>query len=620
MKGNGKPKGSQEKRATDAGAVIKPPARRKKEKGIRTKAERNVRIELTSQQLSKDTRMALGLTMPVTIYVQDPLVAKRNPKLGRRTIDVAWEPDLADGPTSARIAVVDYDAETNTLTSPARWKEDQWCFVAADGQPVGKKQAGDPHFRQVNVWAIVQSILAMYESRYVMGRPVPWAFEGNRLIVVPQAGCKQNAYYDRHSKSLQFFYCGQGDKPVYTCLSHDIVAHETGHAILDGIRPYYYEMSSHQTAAFHEFIADLTSILSALHRKEVRKVVADSSRGDLSKEGALDIKDLAEEFGQTLIEATHGSAARCYLRTADNQYSMADIRDSWSPHDCSRIMTGAIFDILTEMVRFHMGRPGKGGKKTTPAEAMWPATNHLTRMALRALDYCAPVDIQFNDYARALLHADGLAYPVDAFKYRGIIRRVFKKRGLVKYKPARPPYAFQFRRYDISRLSRSRTAAYHFLHENRDFLGIPRNQDIVVSDLYDTDKMGALGVKPAREIVLEYVWHEDVELKGKKFGPLEKQIAPLLCGGTLVFDGRGNVLSLERKPGANQVDADLRKEGERRKRRLLTYIAQLVKTGRVALFSARDDEIRNFRAPVGASQVGGFLHLEATPHLRHVRD
>jgi hypothetical protein len=34
---------------------------------------------------------------------------------------VSWEPGLADGPTSARFAVVDYDGHTETLAPPARW-------------------------------------------------------------------------------------------------------------------------------------------------------------------------------------------------------------------------------------------------------------------------------------------------------------------------------------------------------------------------------------------------------------------------------------------------------------------------------------------------------------------
>ena len=121
--------------------------------------------------------------------------------------------------------------------------------------------------------------LEFYEEPWALGRPVPWGFDGNRLIVVPHAGFGENAFYDQHSKSLQFYYFGDQQSPGYTCLSHDIIAHETGHAILDGIRPMYNQLSSVQTAAFHEFIGDLTAILLALFNQDIRHFVSKTSEG-----------------------------------------------------------------------------------------------------------------------------------------------------------------------------------------------------------------------------------------------------------------------------------------------------------------------------------------------------
>lgn len=72
---------------------------------------------------------------------------------------------------------------------------------------------------------------------------------------MPHAGYGENAYYDRTSKSLQFYWFGDDKNRVHTCLSSDIVNHEFGHALLDGLRPHFYESVDAQTAAFHEFLA-----------------------------------------------------------------------------------------------------------------------------------------------------------------------------------------------------------------------------------------------------------------------------------------------------------------------------------------------------------------------------
>lgn len=548
----------------------------------------------------KPARLDLGLTIPVTIYVQDPVVAKKRPSLGLKQLDLDWEPGLMNGPTSSRIAVVDYNADTGVLNKPVKWDQKEWRFIEAD----------DPksfQFHQVNVWAIIQNILAFFEAPAVMGRAIPWAFEGNRLIVVPHAGYTENAFYDRRSKSLQFYYCGTEENPVYTCLSHDIVAHETGHAVLDGIRPNYNHISSIQTAAFHEFMADLTAILSALRNNDVRRVVAELSKGDLSTDNV--INDLAEEFGQEVAKDIVGKADRSYLRRAYPGLKMEDIKNEWSPHVCSQVLTGAMFEILTKMSLKHV----EDGE--TPAQALWHATDRFTRIALRALDYCPPVDIQFIDYARTVLHADELAYPTDTMGYRKIIREVFRTRGLKVKTDESAPKNVQFRRYDINRLSRSRTAAYHFLHENRTLLKIPVSEDIIVADLYDTDKEGSAGRKLPREVVLEYVWHEDVDLTHSRFGSLKGQTLQLLCGGTLVFDGRGNILHSIQKPGTRNPNT--REEGEQRREQFKDYLATLVDEGMIALTHDDAEGLDIQSSPIQGRRIDERMQLEVTPRFRH---
>jgi len=539
--------------------------------------------------LRETTRQELGVYLEnVLAYVQDPLVGLALDEAGVRPFQVEWEPGLADGPTSARLAVVDYNADTNLLVSPAKWDQKKLKYFGPEGEILDGDHRNLFQFHQVNVWTIVQSVLDLFEGLWALGRPVPWGVNGGRLIIVPHAGYGENAFYDRRSKALQFYYYGDPKSPKYTCLSHDIVAHETGHAILDGIRPYYFQFTSPETAAFHEFVADLTAILAALRNNYVRLAVGDKTDGDLSKDNI--IACLAEEFGahlkgQEQDKYTGNISGIARLRDANNRLMMTDIKDSDSPHRRSLVLTGAVYDLLKAVSREY---------KESNRKNLWSATVRLIRMALQPLDFCPPVDIRFIDYARAMLRNFELYEPQDSPRreaYTQFIRQIFSDRGICDSKELgmlRTPGSWDVY-HPVDAIADSRTGAYYFLNDNRKALRIPWNQDLSVVDLYVTNKQGRAGSRLPREIVLEYIWSEQFRLDEDCFGPLKGQAAELLCGGTLVLDDRGNVLSWQHKPGL-QVDKDL-EEGKKRMAQLRDHIARQVQRGLVGLRGDREVEI-----------------------------
>src|SRR3990172_744553 len=78
--------------------------------------------------LGKDTRQRVGLMMKIPVFIQDPLMALNNPTLGVQEIELRLEAGMGDGPTSARIAVVDFNADTKQLTAPAVWDRESGWF------------------------------------------------------------------------------------------------------------------------------------------------------------------------------------------------------------------------------------------------------------------------------------------------------------------------------------------------------------------------------------------------------------------------------------------------------------------------------------------------------------
>lgn len=565
-----------------------------------------------------------GDTLRVMAYLQDPSMSDPLGMLyfAHRALG------LSDGPTSARIAVVDWDADKGRLEEPVGWdaQRRRFFFWAGPEQvPLTVEQCDRPQYHQVNAWAVIQTVLQLYEEPWVLGRAAPWAFEGNRLIVVPHAGYLDNAFYDRQSKSIQFYYFDGGGRRCFTCLSHDIIAHETGHAILDGMRPLYHEDSSLETTAFHEFVADLTAIMAALLNNQVRWKVAQETGGHLSRDRTLSY--LAEEFGWS-------AAGRPYLRSAQQHLSLADVAGSLSPHDRSQVLTGAMFQILKGMAsRYLRHEPGRQGATPDQKDAgsdpqliervLRRAADRFRRTALQPLDYLPPVDVDFGDYCRAVLRADEVADPADRDRFRPLMEKVFAARGIA-LPEAVVPEALRCVPDDIDTISRSRTDAYLFLNRHRAALRIPAEHDISVTDLYQTDKGDRQsGMRLPREIVLQYTWREDVELRGPAYGALDGETTALLCGGTLVFDGRGNLLHWARKPGTGQQDTAGGPDqalGCERRARLLEYVKARVACGQVGLVEGSGQGEVDTRRPVVARRApDGVLAFEVPPHLRDAR-
>jgi hypothetical protein len=572
------------------------------------------RIYAARHVLDLDLEKILGIQIPFDMYIQDPLVAAEDPMFGfGEKVYVLREPGLTDGPTSARLVVVDYNGDTDTIIPPAKWNKEEHVFK--DGNQLLDRDNTSPlQFHQVNVWVALQQALTFYQQGQGLGRTIPWGFEGNRLIVVPHAGYCENAFYDRQSKSLQFYYFGPEHKRVYTCLSADIINHEFGHAILDGIRPHFLESSSVETAAFHEFIGDLTAILILLRNNEFRRKLADKTQGNLNEADKLAF--IAEEFGRTVND-------KPYLRNATVKTKMSEVKDDDRPHFVSQVLTGALYEILVSLSQQYINN-----REETYKEAYWNAIKRMQPTALQPLDLLPPVDVTFKDYALAVLRCEEVTNPKDPYGYYQSMLDVFKSREILDdqdiEKLQKKKYLFEdldvdvF--YDIDYLKSSRSAAYNFLNDNRSKLFIPGNRDFIVADLYETAKMGREGGRLPREIILEYIWQEDVKLEGAQFGFLDGKTTTMACGGTLVFNESGNRIYWSRKPGT-QLKQGKKNDAENaagviRREELLADYSKRIRNGQIGPEHGGEKGLIGLRtSPVTMKNENGKVRLELSPQM-----
>lgn len=272
-------------------------------------------------------------------------------------------------------------------------------------------------FDAVHTYAVVRQVLTMYQrvfARIGLSGPAQWQW-GNAapIRVYPRAGYDANAYYSRNERSLRFFYFDSNvdaNLPrIYTNRSFDIVAHETGHAILDGLRPGYWSSWNSQTGGLHESFGDLTSIFTMLAQLDQCEAIIAESKADLHAKSFFPA--VAEQFGEALGRDTG-------LRNADNDLKLSDV--STEVHGLSQVFTGAIYDILADIFDDYVKLEAQD-----PAETLFRVGKHVLSLVLISLVRGPEQNATYSDIAQRMLEAE----TVEA--WRSIIVRRFTEREVL---------------------------------------------------------------------------------------------------------------------------------------------------------------------------------------------
>jgi hypothetical protein len=135
---------------------------------------------------------------------------------------------------------------------------------------------------------------------------------------------------------------------TFACLSHDIVAHETTHAILDGIYRNFNNPTNPDQLAFHEAFPDLIALLQHFTITSVVESQIRTTRGSLEIDNAL--LELAREFGRAT--GMHGA-----LRTAldggmdpkTGQPDYSAVSPTGEIHARGAILVATIFDAFLKI-------------------------------------------------------------------------------------------------------------------------------------------------------------------------------------------------------------------------------------------------------------------------------
>lgn len=395
------------------------------------------------------------------------------------TIPVRWE-TLEPGPVGEYLEVVDIDPASGCVYSPVDL--DHPHILAQDGLAPSE---GNPQFHQQMVYAVAMNTIQRFElalGRPMFWRPIrPWLSEQaeekryftpealalksdnwirdryvQRLRIYPHALREANAYYSPAKRALMFGYFPGSTDPtgkhypggmVFSCLSHDIIVHETTHALIDGMHSYYAEQSFGDTWAFHEAFSDVIALFQHFTYPEVLRHQIARTRGNLETNNIL--AQLAQQFGQT---TRNREALRSALGEKDDngvwQRSTPNPRELESRtehHARGSILVAAIFDAFLKVYNGRIAdlyRLATGGTGVIPEGQIHPdlvnrlaltaagTAEDILTVCIRALDYLPPVDIDFGEFLRALITADMEVTPADRREVRVAFIESFRAWGI----------------------------------------------------------------------------------------------------------------------------------------------------------------------------------------------
>jgi hypothetical protein len=398
------------------------------------------------------------------ILAFDPSLASRLETAGINeiTVEVPWEANLIKGPIGEYVEVIDCDPASGVFYEPVDL--DHPHLLAQDGLAPSES---NPLFHQQMVYAVAMNTIRHFER--ALGRVALWADRRiklsetsyikqfvRRLRIYPHALRDRNAYYSPQKKALLFGYFPVTSKDadntpgtvVHTCLSHDIIAHEVTHALLDGVHPRFNESTNADVHAFHEAFADIVALFQHFSHSSVLESQIRRTRGDLHSESLL--AQLAQQFGKA---TGRGGALRDALGQVNRESGKWEPRKpdprcldtTKGAHARGAILVAAVFRAFLLMYRsrttdlFRIATQGTG---TLPEGDIHPdltkrlateaaaCAERVLQMCIRAIDYCPPVDVTFGDFLRGVVTADVDYSPAEKSGFRIVFIESFREWGI----------------------------------------------------------------------------------------------------------------------------------------------------------------------------------------------
>jgi len=322
-------------------------------------------------------------------------------------------------------------------------------------------QVWTPNDRRLGSTTTFEAAHAVKDAaEFWAGRDILWGQNG-LLDILPHAFIEFNGFYSSTTRTLHFGVVpyrlpGQTDIKIFeTATSWELVAHESGHAAQDTLKPNR-DRADQRFGAWAESFGDQTAMWASLRNPDrVSRLLAETG-GDLNQSNSL--THLIEAFAALTGRGTG-------VRDAFHNKKVSDTTEE--VHARSEVFTGAAYKFFLTV--YSRMKDEQGRREN---EALGEAGEIMGAFLTRATDYTPENQVTLEDVAKAYLKVDKEFYGgryhdmlVDEF----IRREIFDSGSLSEWfaHEAATPYL------RLSRLPRrSGSNVEELLQANLDRLGI----------------------------------------------------------------------------------------------------------------------------------------------------
>jgi hypothetical protein len=304
-------------------------------------------------------------------------------------------------------------------------------------------------FLAVHMYGSVRRVMDIFES--YLGRRIEWPFRQDypRLEIIPLINW-DNAQSGYGYIEFGRFSSTEGVIHPYG-LNFDVIAHEVGHTIVFSL--VGLPATSHLPLifrAFHEACADVTALIGLLHFDTVLDRLLRACRGNIYTLNELNRLAEVSETKQ--------------IRLASNNARIWEVGPE--PHDLSRPLTGACFDVIAYLyaseledrglippdlwaLAYETNKSGESADRVSEAFARHYENRHFAfkaalaeardlfgRCLVSAWQAMSPDQIDFETFGSALIDASRI---ISGDRHIDEIGAIFRWRGIETLLPAPAP-------------------------------------------------------------------------------------------------------------------------------------------------------------------------------------